>query len=193
MNLLTEKAMAASLLKLLEKKSLDKITIKDITDDCSVNRQTFYYHFHDIYDLLEWIVVQETSEILKDGITADNWKICIKKTFEQLMENKVVFMNVFEALDRQRAESVLQDILREPMISMTEDFAKDRFISHEDVIFLANILIFATSGVIMEWIAGGLGQEFIDNNERFYMIMDGTIESALNKLEELHKSKQPNK
>ena len=47
MSLLTEKALAASLKKLLEKKTLDKITVKDITDDCGVNRQTFYYHFHD--------------------------------------------------------------------------------------------------------------------------------------------------
>ena len=56
MSLLTEKALAASLKKLLEKKTLDKITVKDITDDCGVNRQTFYYHFHDVYDLVEWIL-----------------------------------------------------------------------------------------------------------------------------------------
>ena len=52
MSLLTEKALAASLKKLLEKKTLDKITVKDITDDCGVNRQTFYYHFHDVFDLV---------------------------------------------------------------------------------------------------------------------------------------------
>lgn len=45
----TKKALAASLKKLLKRKSLDKITVIDITEDCGVNRQTFYYHFKDTY------------------------------------------------------------------------------------------------------------------------------------------------
>ena len=64
MSLLTEKALAASLKKLLEKKTLDKITVKDITDDCGVNRQTFYYHFHDVYDWVEWIFTEEAKKFM---------------------------------------------------------------------------------------------------------------------------------
>ena len=48
---LTKKALGASLKKILLQKPLEKITITDLTNDCGVNRQTFYYHFHDIYDL----------------------------------------------------------------------------------------------------------------------------------------------
>ena len=44
----TKKAFATSLKKLLSQKPLDKIKITDITEDCEVNRQTFYYHFKDI-------------------------------------------------------------------------------------------------------------------------------------------------
>ena len=51
----TKRALAASLKKLAAKKPLDKITVIDITEDCGVNRQTFYYHFQDIFDLVEWI------------------------------------------------------------------------------------------------------------------------------------------
>ena len=52
MSLTTKRALAESLKKLLSKKNLDKITVKDIVTDCGVNRQTFYYHFHDIYNHL---------------------------------------------------------------------------------------------------------------------------------------------
>ena len=68
MSLLTEKALAASLKKLLEKKTLDKITVKDITDDCGVNRQTFYYHFHDVYDLVEWIFTEEAKKFMNSCV-----------------------------------------------------------------------------------------------------------------------------
>lgn len=52
---LTKRALAASLKKLLAQKPLSKITIADITEDCGMNRMTFYYHFQDIYDLIDWI------------------------------------------------------------------------------------------------------------------------------------------
>lgn len=52
----TKKALAAALKKMMEVKPIDKITVKDLVEICGVNRQTFYYHFDDVYDLLEWVV-----------------------------------------------------------------------------------------------------------------------------------------
>ena len=49
----TKQQFADALSALLERKSLDRITVSDITDECGLNRQTFYYHFHDIYELIE--------------------------------------------------------------------------------------------------------------------------------------------
>ena len=63
MSEITKKALAQALKELLSKKELSKITIKNITDYCGVNRQTFYYHFKDVYDLIEWIYTSEVIEI----------------------------------------------------------------------------------------------------------------------------------
>ena len=52
---ITKRALAASLKKLVGRMPLDKVTVTDIAEDCGVNRQTFYYHFLDICDLVEWI------------------------------------------------------------------------------------------------------------------------------------------
>ena len=56
MSNVTKRALEQSLKNLLLKKPLTKITIGDITEDCGINRMTFYYHFKDIYDLVEWAV-----------------------------------------------------------------------------------------------------------------------------------------
>ena len=53
MSQVTKRALESSLKKLLLEKPLHKITVSDITDDCGINRMTFYYHFKDIYDLVE--------------------------------------------------------------------------------------------------------------------------------------------
>ena len=52
----TKAALEESLKRLLLKKPLDKITITDLTTDCGISRMAFYYHFKDIYDLVEWSV-----------------------------------------------------------------------------------------------------------------------------------------
>ena len=49
----TKQALEESLKHMLLKKPLDKITIRDITEDCGISRMAFYYHFKDIYDLVE--------------------------------------------------------------------------------------------------------------------------------------------
>ena len=62
MSQITKRALEQSLKHLLLKKPLTKITINDITEDCGINRMTFYYHFKDIYDLVEWSCLEEQVE-----------------------------------------------------------------------------------------------------------------------------------
>ena len=62
MSQITKHALEASLKNILLKKPLNKITVKDIADDCGINRMTFYYHFKDIYDLVEWSCINDASK-----------------------------------------------------------------------------------------------------------------------------------
>ena len=67
MSQITKRALASALKELLEHKPLNKITIADITEQCGVNRQTFYYHFQDIYALLEWIYTTDAQRLLEES------------------------------------------------------------------------------------------------------------------------------
>lgn len=70
----TKRALAASLKKILAVKPLNKITVVDIVSDCEVNRQTFYYHFRDIYDLMEWILADEAARVIGSQRTYATWQ-----------------------------------------------------------------------------------------------------------------------
>jgi AcrR family transcriptional regulator len=61
---LQKKALAESLKKLMNTTAVTKITVNDIVRDCGVNRRTFYYHFQDIYALLEWISINRRSKFI---------------------------------------------------------------------------------------------------------------------------------
>lgn len=73
----TKLAIVDTFWQLLEEKPYNKITVQDIVDRCHVNRNTFYYHFHDIPFLTEWSVEMWTDEVIKDRRDFDSLTHCI--------------------------------------------------------------------------------------------------------------------
>lgn len=75
----TKQALEASLKKVMLQKPLDKITISDITSDCGISRMAFYYHFKDIYDLVEWSCLEDTKRALQGKKTYDLLKAVVEE------------------------------------------------------------------------------------------------------------------
>lgn len=181
MSLLTEKALAASLKKLLEKKTLDKITVKDITDDCGVNRQTFYYHFHDVYDLVEWIFTQEAKRYMSDGINTKNWRDVVSELMLGLLDEKSFIMNTYYSLNRRQLEQFMQKLARPAISDLVKQVAENRRIEEEDVDFVTDIFTFGLVGILTEWVAGGMSTDYKDKLDKLFIVIDGTLETTLDK------------
>ena len=54
--------------KLAQRGNIDKITVKALIEECHISRQTFYYHFQDIMDVLEWSVLRQTQALLEQSL-----------------------------------------------------------------------------------------------------------------------------
>lgn len=101
MSEITKRALATSLKKLLSQKELTKISIKDITDDCGIQRQTFYYHFADVYDLIEWIYTNEVIKpIIHDKDTYEKWQEGFLSIFNYVQDNKDFVRNTYNSISR---------------------------------------------------------------------------------------------
>ena len=70
---------------LLLKKPLDKITINDLTTDCGISRMTFYYHFKDIYDLVEWCCLEDARIALQGKKTSSTWHEGLLQIFDAVI------------------------------------------------------------------------------------------------------------
>lgn len=119
----TKRALAASLKKLLAQKPLDKITIVDIVTDCEVNRQTFYYHFQDIYDLMDWIFVSEATQVIQGKKTYNTWQQGFLQIFEYVLANKALITNAYHSLSREQMERYLYDVTYHLLIDVVEEQA----------------------------------------------------------------------
>ena len=104
MSNITKRALEASLKNLLLQKPLNKITVGDIANDCGINRMTFYYHFKDIYDLIEWSCVEDATKALEGKKTYDTWQEGFLNIFNAVLDNKPFIMNVYRSVSRYGSE-----------------------------------------------------------------------------------------
>ena len=116
---ITKRAISASLKKLLLTKSLNKITIQDITDDCGINRQTFYYHFADIYDLVEWTCIEDAEKVLKENKTYDTWQEGFLAVFVLAKKDKAFIDNIYRSVSLEMLEQYLYRLVCQTRIIRT--------------------------------------------------------------------------
>ena len=89
---LTKRALSEALKEALRHKPLSKVTVTELTDACGVNRMTFYYHFQNIYDLIEWSCREDAHRAIEGNKTYDTWQQGFLDIFRAVEENKPFIM-----------------------------------------------------------------------------------------------------
>lgn len=178
-------ALAQSLKKLLSTRKLDKITVKDIAEDCGVNRQTFYYYFRDIYDLLEWNFCDATECLIRSGLDHGDWRSGVKAVTEYLQENRTLVWNAYHSISHESVSDFLKRTLRPHILSAVQEEAKalERDPCEESVDFVTDIFTLTSAGIVMEWIGN---QRMEGTEERLNVLfnaMDGSVSFVLRNLE----------
>ena len=184
MSSITKVALADSLKKLLQIKTLDKITVKDIVEDCGVNRQTFYYHFHDIYDLLGWFFIKEAEKIVGNKKTYTTWQQGFLQAFKYVNNDKKLIINAYNSIGREYLENYLYSIVYELLKDIVEEKAEGMDVSDEDKKFVADFYKYAFVGLSLEWIRMGMKDNPELIIEKLSKLIKGDIEAGLKKLEE---------
>ncbi len=179
MSQVTKRALEASLKKLLLEKPLHKITISDITNDCGVNRMTFYYHFKDIYDLVEWACVEDASRALAGKKTYETWQEGFYQIFQAVLENKPFILNVYHSVSREQVELYLHKLTYDLLIGVVEEEAQGLAVRQEDKEFIANFYKYALVGLMLDWVKDGMRQDPKAIITRLSTLVQGNVRTAL--------------
>jgi Transcriptional regulator len=166
---------------MLLKKPLNKITIADIAEDCGINRMTFYYHFKDIYDLVEWSCVEDAAKALDGKKTYDTWQQGFLQIFQAVLDNKPFIQNVYQSVSREQIEIYLYTLTRNLLIGVIEEKAVGMEVQDADKEFIADFYKFAFVGIMLDWIKNGMRKDPQQIIDRLSILIDGDITRALNK------------
>jgi len=179
MSQITKRAIEASLKNLLRQKPLDKITIADITEDCGVNRMTFYYHFKDIYDLIEWSCVEDAARALEGKKTYDTWQQGFMQIFEAVLENKPFISSVYRSISREHVENYLYKLTYNLLIGVVNEKAVGVNVRDEDKHFIADFYKFGFVGLVLDWIKSDMKEDPRQIVNRLGTLTHGSISRAL--------------
>lgn len=175
----TKIALGNSLKKLLENKPLDKITISDITDDCGVSRMTFYYHFKDIYDLIEWLCIEGAEKALRTHNSSKTWQEGVYNIFQLLLDNKAFVINVYHSVSREHLEKNIYSITEAIFMKIIDQTERASVLNLSDRKFIADFYKYAFVGIMLNWIDNNMKQNPKEIIHKLELVENGHIEDAV--------------
>ena len=179
---LTKRALEQSLKNLLLQKPLSKITISDIADDCGINRMTFYYHFKDIYDLIEWSCEEDARKALEGKKTYDTWQQGLLQIFEAVQENRAFILNVYRSVSREQVENYLYKLTYQLLIGVVHEQAEGMSVREEDQDFIATVYKYAFVGLMLDWIKNDMKADPALLVDRLAAVIHGNVAAALERM-----------
>lgn len=182
----TEQKLALKLKELMSNEPLDQITVSRLTKVCGVNRQTFYYHFRDIYDLLTWIFLNESIQEIE---TASNYKEALYAFFTYIEKNHDFVKNVVSSAGRDLfIEFLSESLLAVQMRALT---LKDtnKVLTLEDKRFIARFYNPAIISVFVRFVDTGMKDKKENVIKRLEILCDGYIDDAISKFEKSKKAR----
>ncbi len=181
MSQVTKRALEQSLKNLLLKKPLTKITVGDITGDCGINRMTFYYHFKDIYDLVEWSCLEDAKRALEEKKTYDTWQQGFLQIFKAVQENKPFILNVYRCVHREQVEKYLQPLVDQLLLNVINDEAAGITVRDEDKQFIAQVYSYMFIGLMLDWIKDDMHEDPQQIVEKLSKLIKGSVSVALSR------------
>jgi len=169
----------------MAERTLDKITVKEVVARCGVNRQTFYYHFRDIYHLLDWMFANEGQEFTKkypNVHSADDGQTAVRSLCTYLQDNRAVMMNIYNSLGRELLDRYLCREMATLLTNSLQARADRAGVTEAQLAFLVNFYKHAFVGASLDWFQKGMPGETEEIVAQFAPILKGTFDSAMKRM-----------
>lgn len=181
MSTLTKKALATALMDELSKKPLDKISVQELTDKCGLTRNTFYYHFRDIYDLLSHIFLDEMEYLRVQYAEKLDWEDGLEYGLNYLYEHKSAIKNINESSSNELISKYINHVANEHSKSVIElEYNNPAHqLDPSTLNIVAKFYKAALLGALLDWIATDMKESPTELAKYYNAMFRGTFEAAV--------------
>lgn len=150
---LTKHAIASSFRGLLATTAFERITVRAICDHCGISRQTFYYHFHDIYDLVAWMIEDKMTSVLLDA--PSDWRVTMMQILRMLSDDKTFVLRLARSTDLLNLYRVLGGRARPLMLLAMEQSGSTKNLTERECELAADFYAAGLTKVVITWLENG--------------------------------------
>ena len=175
----TRKAIKDAFLKLLDERPLKEITVKDIVEECGINRNSFYYHYQDMPALIEEIVREESDAVIKKYSSIQTIVECFDAIMEFVSNRRRAILHIYRSLNRDVFERYLMQTCEYFVRNYMARALADEHIDQADEELIIGYYKCDCFGLMIDWLEGGMKEESVQDFRRiFYLQTDMAVEFA---------------
>lgn len=186
MSKLTKKAIFNAFLELLRQKPLDKITVKEIIEEADVNRNTFYYHFEDIYALVDAIFWDEAEKFQQETPEESNFCEEYTRAAGFLLRNRQAVIHIYQSKRREVLIRYLDTAAKHFVSGFVEKAAQGTGLSASGTHFITAFYSHAIVGGTLHWIEEGMSEYSDELIRTISRSFDATIDDMIRSYMEDH-------
>lgn len=174
----TELLIASTFERLLEEKPLTKITVKEIVERCGVNRNTFYYHFQDIPDLLERLAKEKADALIQDHRQTASLVDCFRLVIQYCTSYRQAILHIYRSVQRESFLKTLERLVLYAVEEFVTAATTDLPIRTEDKQLLIRYYKCTIIGVCLDWLDAGMEYDLLAASIRVCDLFAGSAERA---------------
>ncbi|HIT08228.1 MAG TPA: TetR/AcrR family transcriptional regulator C-terminal domain-containing protein [Candidatus Merdivicinus faecavium] len=104
--------ISSAFVNMVKQKGIDKVTVKALIDACHISRQTFYYHFQDLMEVIEWSLERAAKQKLAQSLEADTPEEALAALFSSAFENRTLILRLLDSQRREQIEKLFVQAAR---------------------------------------------------------------------------------
>lgn len=180
----TKRAIKESFWKLLNEKPLTQISVREIVEECGINRNSFYYHFQDIPALIEEIIMDAADALIEKYPSITSVEDAANATFYFLLDNKKAMMHIYNSINRNIYEQYLMHICEYIVTTYFDTVFSQENIAEEDRNYTILFIKCELFGLLIDWINTGMAEDAIVKLKHILSICNGLTSELIERCKE---------
>lgn len=186
----TKDLIKKEFMNLLDKKTLNKITVTELAKKCDIERKTFYYHYENLEQLIKEIFESELDVVIEEFNENLSWEDSFILAATFILENKKAIRHIYYSDYKANVEKYVYSMAGEVITKYVKHISKDTRAKDIDINLISYFYQCALSTALIQWIAIDMKTDPVLVTNRIGKLMDGNILLSLKRSESLEKVTQ---
>lgn len=178
---LTRRTIMNAFIRLLEERPVDKISVKDIVEACGINRNTFYYHFQDVPELVEEVVKTEADTVMSERVGFLSLEACVEAALRHCKAHRRAIWHIYNSANRDIYERYLMDICNHVVTAFIDNALDGRDIPPADRSAIIQGYKCELFGFVTDWLSRGMTDDIEDAFLRLCALRKGFTEEMFSR------------